>query len=687
MYEIAALQINGKKSTETVYEIEDYPFKGILKCKKVTKHNIKYYNVAAAFDIETTNYQPLKVAWMYQWQFCIDKYVIFGRTWEEFRDFILRLIKELGLCENLILVVYVHNLSFEAQFLRGILTQMLSMKLKPFLTGKRKFLKLSVPGIEFRCSYKLSNMSLSKFCENSDGVTYYKLSDTYDYSKIRTCDTELTEEEKAYCYNDVRGLCQCISYRLKSDDIARIPMTSTGYVRRDMRNAINSDRRVARSYYEQFRHTKLSEDMYSICRRAFRGGDTHANYLWANQVVENVKSMDMTSAYPYVMMVEKYPHSKWYPTTMKLIQSIDQDKTPTVWIGLLKLLQPHVKLFANPYISLSKTVNISEPVLDNGRIRSAKELAIWITNVDWEIIQWTYDYTDAYFANLHLARARELPDPIKQGVMDYYRPKTELKGIEGKEYEYMKSKNNLNSCYGMEVTDIAKDEYVLTEIGDYVKDESSDLQQRLEKYYSSRNSFTRYEQGIYVPAYCRRNLNNMLRKLGNNKIYWDTDSNKFIDPEGELEELYYEENKKIIEAAESHGAYAYDKHGNKQYMGVWDYEGMYNKFKTLGAKKYLVEIPNKKGEMEYHSTISGVKKSVGKKFFTENGFDAFAIGTVIEKSGNLDSTFNDDMSLYKMTITDYQGHTSTFTNSSNVCMLDADYTIGITKDYAYLLDI
>jgi hypothetical protein len=84
---------------EVVYNINDFPYDNLKKFPKVknrSKKNPKvYYNVPAAFDIETTLIDGVKdkkgnyikglepYSFMYHWQFCIDTYVVFGRRFEE----------------------------------------------------------------------------------------------------------------------------------------------------------------------------------------------------------------------------------------------------------------------------------------------------------------------------------------------------------------------------------------------------------------------------------------------------------------------------------------------------------------------------------------------------------------------------------------------------------------------------
>lgn len=673
-----------------IYTSSVYPYGEILKCDTVSDGETGYiYNIPASFDIETTTEMECgnAFAYMYHWQMCIDTHVIFGRTWNEFIEFLQKLKTILGIGTGYKLVIYVHNLAYEWQFMRRFFNWKKVFLLKP----KQPLYAETEDGFIFRCSYKLSNMSLEKFCENSAGVRFYKLSDDamckhgydpFDYSKIRTDVTPLTDNELAYMYNDVRGLCECLSDRLREDNIKSIPLTSTGYVRRDMRRHLNANTDYAKKYRREFRTNALDVNLYSVCRKAFRGGDAHANYLWSNQVVKNVKSKDMTSAYPFVMMTENFPSSKWYPTTMDKMARINRKHTTIVWISLLKLTDVEVGYGENPYISLSKCVSVKEPTLDNGRIHACKELAIYVTNLDWEIIKWCYNYSHAYFANTLMSRSKPMPEFIKAGLMDYYRPKTALKNVEGSEYEYSKSKNSLNAGYGMAVTDIAKDEYLYSELGEYIIDEKSDLESRLNAYYNSYNSFMQYQQGIFVPAYTRYNLNKMLHALSVDKVYWDTDSTKYVDFDDKYDKYFDAENKLMKSKAEKAGAWAYDREGKKVYMGLWDTEKTALQFKTLGSKKYIAMYEGGKVK----STISGVNKKVGSDYFKEHGINSFAIGTTLHNCGNLKATYNDDMP-HLITRRDYLGNISTFLTASNVALTPCDYTIGITKDYANLLDI
>ena len=281
-----------------------------------------------------------------------------------------------------------------------------------------------------------------------------------------------------------------------------------------------------------------------------------------------------------------------------------------------------------------------------------------------------YQYNDLYVKEVWGARYGELPPEFKNTLMDYYRKKTALKGIEQSIYEYNKSKGKLNASFGMMVTDIAKPEIEYID-GKYRKKEIV-LADALEKYYKSRNNFLSYQQGIWVTANARYRLRKMLWEVGNDVVYVDTDSIKYRNPEHiEKFNLANEENHKLCE---KYGAFAERKDGRISYMGDWDYEGCYEEFKTLGAKKYIV-----KEDGVYKSTIAGVAKKAGRKFFNDHGIDSFAIGTVIPDSGHLVAYYNDD-DVHKITV-----NGCTFTTASNVALVNDRYTIGVTNEYLDLL--
>lgn len=683
MYTITTDTISGRVSVP-VYSYNEIPYTEIMlsanESKKRGKYGVSYLEIPCAFDIETTNmYKRLKsgkidpdyrpFSFMYHWQFCIGYRVIFGRSWGEFQSLLSAIIKNMNLSDKLRLVVYCHNLSYEMQFMRRFINVTES-----FCKAERQPLKIVHDGcVEFRCSAALSNMSLKMFCK-AENVRFYKMTDSFDYSKIRTRETELTEEEQGYCYNDVRGLCECIQSLMRFDTLATIPMTSTGYVRRDARKEVKKNKKNRRI----FKDSALEEDDYRNLRAAFRGGDTHANARFANQEINNVTSYDIASSYPACMVCNKFPMSKFIPINISTFERMRKQKGEFCFFLHVALFDIRCKAeHSIPYIPLAKTKHLTaDRVLDNGRILSASECTLWVTDIDMDIITEEYEIGSMSIESVYMARANYLPIEYRRVVMDYYRRKTELKGKDDPEsvYMYGKSKNRLNALYGMMVMRLDQTLTEYTGEGDTGYETTEEpLEKTLEDYYKKRNNFLAYQWGVWVTCWARYRLHQMMRVIGRDLVYIDTDSVKFINYKRHKDDID-KLNDQLQKDAERHGAFADDPAGVRHYMGVFEYDGKYNRLKTLGAKKYVVDIDGK-----CYSTIAGVSKAAGQAYFTKNGLQAFKIGAVIENSGHLVAYYNDD-EIHDITVDGCRMQTA-----SNIALIDDTYTIGMTGDYLSLI--
>ena len=678
--------------TEPVYTVYDFPYeKKCARLKTCAKHVKKgkqfyqYYNVPVAFDIETTSVEPpykldkkgKKVydydpyGFMYHWQFCLVDTVIFGRTWEEFILLLENLAKYLHLNKSLRLVIWCHNLSFEFQFIKEFI-HIQSI----FAREKRKVLTvLTDEFIEFRCSYFLSNMTLAKFCENSELCYYYKMVDTYDYRKFRTPETPLTETEQQYCYLDVRGLCQCIATMLQDDTMARLPLTNTGFVRRSFRKAMQKN---YKNWYI-LQDSRLTPHLYDLLHWMFRGGNTHASRFFANTILSNLKSKDLQSSYPAAMMYGKYPMGQF--TEIKDITQREFDRcinNDHACIIHCRIINPRVKPgTVVPYIDIAHCKNTLNIINDNGRVLSADELEICINEIDYQIIKRTYDHDGIKILEFYHTLKEQLPDEFRIELMKWYEKKTELKDIIEFTYEYLKSKNRVNSAYGMMVTDMCHTtvNYDAEEMLWY--DTKPDTEHALDIYYSSKNSFLAYQWGVWVTSIARGMLQITIDILGMDLIYTDTDSVKYINPQ-KYDKVFEDLNARIIKQCMSNDIRSYsERDGKKYYLGIWDDDGEYIRFKTLGAKKYCNEHYNKKGELVFEITVAGMNKKKGAMAVGQ--IENFNIGKKFENVGRTTSWFNDEK---PHEITE-QG--CTFTTASNIAILDTTYTLGVSKEYWELI--
>lgn len=655
--------------TEDLDQLDIYSY-----AQTVRGRDGKLLNVACAFDIETTNITNVDrpYSFMYHWQFCIGTKVFFGRTWEQFQDFVYNLIERLHL-EDRRLVVYVHSLAFEFQFMRRFFRWD-----QVFLRHNRDPLKaICNDRIIFRDSYALSNMRLEKFCENTPGIVFTKNDgEEFNYKKIRTPETKLTQKEESYCYCDVAGLCECIRYRMRDDHLGKIPMTSTGYVRRDFRSAYAADKRL-RVIWE---NNRLTPETYQICRWAFRGGDTHASNNYVGLKLEHCHSFDISSSYPAAMLLDLYPVTKF--TEIEPRSWIRRKRMPK-YAALLLVRFENIEYIGDcgmPYIAIGKCQQCDPcRINDNGRVLrcgphedgSPAYCTMWITDIDLRIIEQEYKWTRREIARVFVSKYGPLPDVHKQKVMEYFRNKTTLKGVAGKEYEYGKAKQLLNASYGMMVTDIAKRDWEYKD-GEY-RAKPHNLDEALDKFYRSRSNFLSYQQGVWVTANARYRLRKMMWKLGPEVIYCDTDSIKF---RGDHAKEFAEANEITKARCLESGYYADDPKGRRHYLGTWEEDGDYAEFKSLGAKRYIVRY---EGDTHYYTTIAGVNKKRGQEFFDKHGIDAFRNGVTITKAGHVVAYYNDDQP-HDITVQGVRIRTA-----SNVCLVDDVYTMGITNEYADII--
>lgn len=675
MYIRCDCQLKSTRCIQYAYRYDEFPFDILKKdIVKSGKHKM-YQRKPMTFDIETSKIPKDSdghyEAFMYIWQICIEGNVVFGRRWEELQEFMQNVVNAYKLSEGERVVVYVHNLSFEFQFIQDYFnfTDVFAMASRSILTAKTAHL-------EFRCSYKLSNMSLAKFIVNTPNTLHYKGVDDLDYSTVRTPDTPLTEVELGYCFNDVKGLYECVMELLKEDNIATIPLTSTGYVRRDCRHAMNKNK----NNRKMFLRSRLSLLQYKLLRECFRGGNTAGDRYLTNLILKNVGSYDLASSYPFQMIARDYPLGKWNYGVIRNLEILEEYNKK--YCTIARYTFKNIRLREEkpiPYIPQSKCLSLGDDrEIYNGRILHADFLTISMTNIDFDIVKEQYEYDEIAVEEFHYSRKGLLPKELRDTIMYYFEKKSKLKGDEEHYYEYMKSKNKLNSIYGMTVTNILNTEIEYHD-GEYTEKKMTEeeMQEALDKYYKNHRSFLNYSWGVFVTAYARRELEDGLNIAGLDTIYCDTDSVKYIGDHDKDFEAYNERlNRECLEKGIVNYA---ELNGKRYYMGIFDKENGYDEFITLGAKKYAFMQKNKEGELELGITVSGLSKKKGaEELEKKGGLRRFQRNEVFYNSGRTIAQYN-SAKVHEITVDG-----CTFSTASNLAIVDTTYTLGITDT---MLDI
>ena len=611
----------------------------------VKANKIEYFNIPCAFDIEasswmTGTYEEDNVqhfATMYIWQFGLNGAVIYGRQWEEFGILINKLEEVLKLNDKRHLIIYVHNLGYEFQWLQHYFDWD-----KVFAIKNRRPVYAVSGGIEFRCSYFLSNYALA-YIGKELLKTYpvKKLTGDLDYRKIRHSSTPLSKQELAYCINDVKVVMSYIQEKIETDgDITKIPLTNTGYVRNYCRNACFTEgvsqltapdeyRKIRLNYHSIMKSLQVSsEEEYLQMRRAFMGGFTHASILYSNQVMEDVGSADLTSSYPYTMVAQYFP--------MTPFNYIGEVNDPSILRKLLSRfcclfdvqftnLRPRVE-FEN-ILSLSRCWNPlnvrEEPVncsVNNGRVISADLIATTLTELDFDNMTRFYSWDSMRVVNMRTSHRGYLPKALIVAVLDLYEAKTSLKGVLGKEIEYLVSKGMINAAFGMMVTNIVRGEYAYDNDDGWLLFEA-DVEKQISSYNKNFNRFLYYGWGVWVTAHARHNLFSAIYEFGADYVYSDTDSIKGINFQDHIEYFKRYNNQvfdNLINMCASLNI-PFSKtcpktlKGVEKMIGVWDIEEGYLRFKAAGAKRYIYELPNHQLQM----TCAGVRKSEAIPYLLE----------------------------------------------------------------------
>lgn len=667
-----------------------------------TNKKITYINLACGFDIETTSImeQGQKVAFMYVWQLGLGhgQPVYYGRTWEELQTSLATISERLELDTNNRLVIYVHNLGYEFQFMRKHFEW-----LDIFSVSERKPLKAVCSlGIEFRCSYMLSGFSLDGVARNLTKHTINKKNGDLDYSLIRHEKTPLTSDELGYCKSDIEIITAYITEQLEIyETINRIPLTNTGRVRSLVRDecyySSSNHRKSSKGKYIKYRKIMsdltVTPEIYGQLKKAFMGGFTHANANKSGQLLTEISSIDFTSSYPAVMVAEKFPMARFRPFKPNTLGEFELLCRKNAVIFDIQFINIRAKISQEVYISESKCQRLENPIINNGRIYSADFLQTTLTEIDYEIMLQVYEWDEINLSNVNYSPKNYLPKAIVKSILDLYQDKTELKDVQGYEVEYMLSKGMLNSIYGMCVTDIVKDE--TTYEHDEWSSEPANLIESIDSYNDSKNRFLYYPWGVWVTAYARRNLWTGIIAAGDNYVYADTDSLKVSDYSQLSDYIKFYDNNIMKKMGDCCDFYGFDKallepktkEGVPKPLGVWDFEGTYTRFKTLGAKRYLVE---ENGKLAL--TVAGLSKQNGLTYLLEtygNNLEVFSNFTdelyiPATRTGKMTHTYIDDE--YKIKVIDYLGNANNVLTLSGIHLEPCDFTLSISEQYSEFMD-
>lgn len=713
-------------------------------------HTKRHTDIVCAefgLDIETTTAPAIishpdgdcsgNAAFMYHWQLTFGEYIITGRVWETLFDILcaIETAYVLGVTTQgrgkkkhtfiRTAICWIANEGYEFQFMcrkkyngRNILRD------GTFSSSMRKPLKAVLGfhnGVDGGITvYDALQFSTSLKQLAKDYCTTQKASGDLDFNIIRNSKTKLNATEKGYCFNDVATLNEWAYFYLeayvKQERFA--PLTSTAIIREALAQEYDRVRTNDLDNKTFSLHPSFGE-YHRIIWNLYRGGFTYAHRLNAGKIWHNVVGKDFTSSYPAVMLQEKLPSTPFTPGVANCEADLDK-YNGKAWYAdfhFKNLIQKQNISVENVMKlhewngSAKKCKEVTNCVIDNGKLMYAQECTVTLCEQDWETYKEFYRWDgDVNISNLMVAEKDYLPSFFRKVILHFYKQKSDLKsqGLDDTT-EYVLSKSIVNGLYGLTVQKIHFDEVVFTPEEGWNKsrlhysneDERNEMAEvyekelgRDQKSVAARGNLPKVilspYYGIWITAIARRRLMKAINELGEDFIYCDTDSVYYKNKD--KHESYFDDWNKNV--------YTFNDNNlpGKAFHTLGDFDPVVIKksdkttaesysFKTLGAKRYIkwdgtdikvtvAGLPH--GALERAAKANGADTPEKvRDWAIENFGDGMRIG-VEEAAKNAHSYID-----YPCTaeVTDNEGNTEIMHEDSSIVIYPIEFTLKIDPEY------
>lgn len=593
-----------------------YPFVSCT-CEVYGTRKNKFVDLGAGFDCETSKIDD-KYSFPYVWQLAIGKNVFVCHHNELLLDFLTDLQTIISNeYAGAKLIIWVANLSFEYSFYKSVINSAIT---KIFARDKRHPLFIDVfKNIQFRECLGVFGYSLENIAKNY--TTTQKAKGDLDYNIMRVggdTPTPLTETEYGYIVNDVAILSELTHVALEkftdADGKTVLPCTQTGILRNEVKNNLTyfESKNLKNENYNYYTKDK---NFYETLRNyLYSGGLTHSLHTAVSEGMHhNITCYDLTSAYPWAFQryfpcgrIIKAPHKKCISAPHYILHLIYKNLTSKT---------------EHSIISKHKCVNMVNPVLDNGRVYACEYCELWVNEIDFDNISKIYKYDDiAVLDSYYFNKSYKCPDFAKNVMLDYYLKKQVLKeqGLNDT-LEYLISKQKVNCCYGMYVTQIYTETKEYDPIEMCIKSVPTDWDK------SAKTIFNPFI-GYWCTSYVRQRLIEVISKFPDDVIQYDTDS-VYCKDNPDLHNFISEINKRITSENKT---LISDKYEKCRDLGLWDNDGFYINFRPLGAKRYIGEYDD-----------NAINKKLVKKYFskgkTPNDFEYYCLRYKITFAGAKDT--------------------------------------------------
>lgn len=667
----------------------------------------------------------------YAWQFAFNKdNAVIVRTIEHIMNVLIDIVDTVKALNertenNAIFIIWCANLSHEWSFLKAEICNYFEIT-KAFAKSPRDVLYIQLENcVELRECIGLFGVSLDDIAKKWCNENNQKLTGTFDYNLIRTWETELTETEIAYMKHDVTTLAEMHENVIKAytqpNGVCRLPYTSSGFVRLDLKDSIRNDEDLTELrdiWNSAKRHKNIDTNIeylkkinqrcvtdlfqWTICRDyGYTGGLCGSNIKTAGLILNDVICADLTSDYPAQLTHKKYPTGSLKQITAgnltDIMNKLIKDHKP--FFALLKINKMQAKT-QHATFSKHKIINNANTglmsshgtpknlIIYNGKVFKGENIIVCWNDVDIKAYKELYKIKAAVITLWVFDRYATLPQWFLKPLWYYYGKKAELKnsGIKSG-IEYDSSKRFVNSIYGV----------CATRVNDSYDTLDTDYNFKVGKEKDFDNIRKNFWLNPYIAFWCtsyaRSVLMHFIARFPDCIVQYDTDSLYYIKSKSaELEKALSEYNNKI--ANQNHRIFRdFENPLLYETLGQWDFDDLYKKFLGMGAKKYIKQ--DETGDI--YTVIAGLpKKAIPKEIKDKQVKEPFSYYNplykwIVESDNSIiiehifaykfASVYDDSTECKYVEITDYTGKTALQKTGCYHAIIPIDFTLSMAKEY------
>lgn len=404
---------------------------------------------------------------------------------------------------SIVPVILVHNLGFDMHAIAPYLNTKHVRVLAKTSTKPISFQVLGEDGKPVLVFLDTLGMFMKSLAVMGEECGYPKAVGDWDYMKVRTPDTPLTDQELNYAKHDIYALLCYMAYFLRqnpdirADDIGLRVQTKTGIVRaKRLVNVGNKQSKKLPYKVRQYWHLhnreqkpKTDDELFTM-HASTRGGFTFCARNNAGKVFEadndtRILSFDSTSQHPAQMVSHLYPQDFTEATPEQLgiafniCTNVEVERVLNFWIkpfpfafyacyrftnlrpkagsifeheGIYSLTDARFKTLAPLYENQAATEfknNIGALGYQDlasgyecsfGKLESCKEGVFFLTELDAWIVSRIYEYDSVEPISGYLSSTFRKPtDMSVLSVMRFYKAKNALKEFMG---QYQQGKVN-----------------------------------------------------------------------------------------------------------------------------------------------------------------------------------------------------------------------------------------------------